>query len=64
MRGSNQLVVNEATVRVALQEYINLRWSKEAPEEAPEVVAVEWDAKAGMFVVFVESEPAPSLVKK
>lgn len=62
MRGSNQLVLNEATIKVALQEYIDRRYAIDAPEKAPEVIAVEWDQKAGMFVVFIESEAAP--VKK
>lgn len=55
MKGMNALVLNEATMTEALQEYLYKRWDQQASGvNCPVVTNVEYDPKECSFVVQIK----------
>lgn len=53
MIGSNKMLLNEATLIEAMQEYITTRTSGGA-KNAPKVTAVKYEAHTSAFMVHIE----------
>lgn len=52
MTGNNSLILNQATMQTAIQEYLEKRWAVTAPETCPKVTKVEATQQGGTIECF------------